>query len=123
MAEFLTGGCYCGGVRYRLEPPLRDVIGCHCSQCRKTSGHFVAMTSVPESQFTLVADETLTWFRSSETARRGFCNRCGGNLFFKPESEARISVAAGTIDGKTGVKMTQHIHLDGQGDYYDLSGD
>lgn len=121
MPDYLTGGCCCGGVRYRLEAPFRDVLGCHCSQCRKTSGHFVAMTSVPDTQFTLESGETLTWYKSSESARRGFCARCGGNLFFKPVDESRISVAAGTIDGDTGLRMTRHLYPEMHGDYYELN--
>ena len=38
------GGCLCGAVRYEIRGPLRGVIACHCSQCRRTSGHYVAMT-------------------------------------------------------------------------------
>jgi len=53
MSDTYTGGCLCGGVRYRATGPLRHVIACHCGQCRKTSGHFAAMTSVPLARFAL----------------------------------------------------------------------
>ena len=33
-----TGGCLCGAVRYEVDPPLRDVILCHCEMCRKAHG-------------------------------------------------------------------------------------
>jgi len=33
------GGCLCQAVRYEIHGPLRDVIACHCTQCRRTSGH------------------------------------------------------------------------------------
>ncbi len=42
-----TGSCLRGGVRCEIHGPLRDVVAYHCSQYRKTSGHIVAMTSVP----------------------------------------------------------------------------
>lgn len=123
MADQLTGGCYCGGVRYRLDGPRRDIIGCHCSQCRKTSGHFAAMTSVLKEKLTLLSDETLTWFQSSESVRRGFCNRCGGNLFFDPAEKPTISVTAGTLDLTTGLRMTRHIFVEDRSDYYDIPAD
>ncbi len=41
-----TGGCLCGQVTYKINGPLRPVIACHCKQCRKSSGHHVAATSV-----------------------------------------------------------------------------
>lgn len=120
MTKSVTGGCLCGGVRYTLEGPLPDVVACHCTQCRKTTGHFLASTTVDMDHFTLDTDETLSWFNSSEMARRGFCSRCGSNLFWDPLKEDRISISAGTIDGKTGLKIESHIFTDTAGDYYEL---
>lgn len=123
MSEVHTGGCLCGGVRYRATGPLRPVVACHCIQCRKTSGHHAAMTSVPNDRFAIEADETLVWYDSSESARRGFCNRCGGNLFWDPAGEERISITAGTLDGATGLAIERHIYTAFAGDYYALPED
>lgn len=120
MADIHTGGCLCGGVRYKATGPLRSVIACHCTQCRKTSGHHTAMTSVPRANLILESDETLVWFKSSDVARRGFCGRCGGNLFWEPVGEDRVSIAAGTLDGPTGLTIESHIYTEDAGDYYDL---
>lgn len=38
MTQTLTGGCLCGAVRYSISAPLKNVIACHCSHCRKISG-------------------------------------------------------------------------------------
>jgi hypothetical protein len=120
--ESSTGGCLCGGVRYVVRGKLRDVIGCHCSQCRRTSGHYVAATSVPVDHFSLTSSQTLRWYSSSERAQRGFCGRCGGNLFWKPldETPARISIMAGTLDAPTHLRMRQHIFVGDKSDYYSL---
>ena len=120
MTDTHSGGCLCGGVRYRATGPLRPVVACHCVQCRKTSGHHAAMTSVPRADLALEADETLVWFESSGIARRGFCRRCGGNLFWEPVAEDRVSIAAGTLDGATGLAIERHIFTDFAGDYYDV---
>ena len=112
------GGCLCGAVRYEASGPLRDVVACHCSQCRKTSGHFAAMTSVPLARFYLVRTEGLAWYQSSDRAKRGFCRKCGGNLFWKPEGEDRISITGGSFDGPLGVETSLHIYCGSKGDYY-----
>lgn len=113
-----TGSCLCGGVQYTAAGPLDDVIACHCVQCQKTSGFHVAMTRLPIANFRLDKAETLTWYRSSETAERGFCGRCGGNLFWKPTGEDVISITAGTLDGPTGLKLRENIYTEFAGDYY-----
>ena len=117
------GGCLCGGVRYRVRGPLRDVIACHCSQCRRTSGHYVAATSAAVEDLVLESAATLAWYRSSAQAERGFCSRCGGNLFWRPEpaGEPRISIMAGTLDVPTGLRTLEHIFVADKSDYYELS--
>jgi hypothetical protein len=39
------GGCLCGGVRYEVTGPLRDVVVCHCSRCLRTHGHAAAYSA------------------------------------------------------------------------------
>jgi hypothetical protein len=113
-----TGGCLCGAVRYSVRGALRAVIACHCSQCRRTSGHYSAMTSVPTADLVLTSSATLAWYRSSPSAERGFCRVCGGNLFWKPDGENRTSITAGTLDLPTGLELTEHIFVDNKSDYY-----
>ena len=120
MTDVHTGGCLCGGVRYRATGPLRPVIACHCTQCRKTSGHFAAMTSVPLDRFALESGRDPGLVPLLETARRGFCNRCGGNLFWEPAGEGRVSITAGTLDGATGLAIERHIYTEDAATYYDL---
>ncbi len=114
----VQGSCLCGAVAFEAAGPLRDVVACHCTQCRKTSGHFWAATSVPMERFDLTRDEGLAWFRSSPQAERGHCRRCGSTLFWKHDAEDRISIGAGAIDGPTGLTTAKHIFMDDAGDYY-----
>jgi len=115
-----SGGCLCGGVRYEVRGPLRQVSTCHCSQCRRTTGHFYAATSARRQDFVLVGDATLKWFQSSERARRGFCAECGSTLFFDAHERDYVSILAGTLDKPTGLTTTVHIYVDDASDYYSL---
>lgn len=121
--QVTTGGCLCGGVRYAVRGTLRDVWTCHCSQCRRTSGHFVAATGAPSKHVTLTATDTLVWYTSSATAERGFCARCGGNLFWRRTTGDRqwLSIMAGTVDPPTHLKMSRHIFVADKSDYYELT--
>jgi len=116
----MKGGCLCGAVTYTIDGPLRPVVSCHCAQCRKTSGHYVAATSAARDQITIVGQ--VQWYKSSETARRGFCPTCGSNLFWDGAG-ANMSIHAGTLDGATGLQTRGHIYVADKGDYYEISGD
>lgn len=117
------GGCLCGAVRFVATGPLRPVFLCHCTQCRAWAGHAWAATSVPHDRFRLTSDDGLAWFRSSGTARRGFCGTCGARLFWQPDGEARISFAAGALDDPPDdLAVSAQWHAADAGDWYALSG-
>jgi hypothetical protein len=119
-AQRHTGGCLCGGVRYEITGPLRDVIVCHCAMCRKAHGHVGAYTAAPKSALRMVESRVLRWYRSSDRARRGFCCECGGTLFWEAHDRDTISVAAGSLDAPTGLATTLQIHVTSAGDYYPI---
>ncbi|RVU38504.1 GFA family protein [Hwanghaeella grinnelliae] len=114
------GSCLCGGVQYTAVGPLDDVVACHCRQCQKTSGFHVAMTRLPLKNLRLDKYETLNWYRSSNEAERGFCTRCGGNVFWKPTGKDSVSITAGTLDQPTGLKLRDNIYTEFAGDYYEI---
>ncbi len=113
-----SGSCLCGQVRYEVTGGMRPVIACHCAQCRKTSGHYVAATSAPRDAIRIIGD--VTWYASSATARRGFCAICGSSLFWDGPG-ANLSIMAGTLDGETDLRLAGHIFAADKGDYYDIN--
>ena len=119
----VNGSCACGGLKFILKGDLRDVVLCHCSQCRKTSGHYWAATQVYNDDLILVAETTLKWYRSSDIARRGFCSGCGASLFYERYGEGRTAVAAGTLDGPLDLKIMRNIYVASKGDYYSIADD
>jgi len=115
-----TGGCLCGAVRYETRGALRDVIACHCSQCRRTSGHYFAATAVVNENLTLTEDRGLKWFQSSDNARRGFCSECGSSGFWEVQGKGRTSICAGTLDNANDIKLAGHIFIEDKGAYYEI---
>jgi len=113
-----SGSCLCGAVRFTASGPLGNVSYCHCSQCRKTSGHFVAAVDCIPADLQLLEDKGLRWFRSSAIAQRGFCEYCGSSLFWRPEHGRHVSIMAGTLDVPTGLQADEHIFVDDASDYY-----
>lgn len=94
------------------------MIACHCVQCRKTFGHYVAATSAERGDVSIKGD--VTWYQSSDEARRGFCGICGSSLFWDGPG-INLSIHAGTLDAPTGLALTAHIFCADKGDYYELA--
>jgi hypothetical protein len=120
IMEVHAGRCLCGAIQYEVRGPLRAITACHCSQCRRTSGHHAAMTSAPTAAIALTTSESLRWYRSSETAERGFCGICGSNLFWRTIGGDTTSITAGTLDLPTGLKIAEHIFVRDKSDYYSI---
>ena len=121
-----TGGCLCGAVRYEVRGPLRDVLICHCVECRRWHGHVAACTAARREHLVMVQERGLRWIdspRSDAGARRGFCGECGSSLFWDPPRRPTISIAAGTLDGPTDLRVAGHWFVDQMGDYYELPDD
>jgi hypothetical protein len=110
----------CGGVRYEIKGKLRDIITCHCEQCRRSSGHFVAATACRRENFKLVRQDSLSWYSAVQGYRRGFCNVCGSSLFFEETGGQRVSIAAGSLDAPQGLTIAAQIFTAEAGDYYTL---
>jgi hypothetical protein len=94
---------------------------CHCSLCRKQSGHYFASTDVPKAAVAIRGEDKLAWFQSSAKARRGFCATCGSSLFWDPLFRDWIGVAMGAFDGDTGTSLHLHIFTADKGDYYEIA--
>jgi len=108
-------------VSFEARGPLEPPDACHCSQCRRQSGHVWASTTVPRGALTIRGEDRLTWYRSSEAVRRGFCSTCGSVLFWDPIEKDAIGVAMGAFDPPTGTRLAGHIFVADKGDYYDIA--
>ncbi|MEJ0022490.1 MAG: GFA family protein [Alphaproteobacteria bacterium] len=115
------GSCLCGAVTFTVDGPLKGPDACHCTQCRKSSGHYFASTDVPRGALTVRGEEKITWYRSSEKVRRGFCAACGSNLFWDPIGRDVIGIAMGAFDKPTDTRLAIHIFVADKGDYYDIA--
>lgn len=114
-----TGSCLCGAVTYETHAPAGAPAACHCSQCRKVSGHVWASSYVPDGKITMTGD--VRWYQSSPKAKRGFCATCGSALFWKHQDEDFTCFSTGSIDGPTGLELRGHIFTADKGDYYTIS--
>jgi hypothetical protein len=117
------GSCLCGSIKFKISGKIGIGEMCHCTQCRKWTGHVLASTEVPRDAISIEGEENIKWYHSSKKVRRGFCSQCGSPLFFDPidkEKHNWISVSLGAFATPTDTTIELHIFTAEKGDYYEI---
>jgi len=118
MSE-IEGHCLCGGVTVRLPSPTYDVGVCHCDRCRRWgSGPWMSL-QVPGA---VVSGETLTVYRSSAFAERGFCRTCGTHIFHRPQDGPELAISSGLFPPE-GLHIAREIFSDAKPPFYRFVAD
>lgn len=120
MGEDHTGACLCGAVKFRVNGPMREIVFCHCGQCRRQTGLYYASTNAAEADLSIDGADNITWYESSELGRRGFCRNCGSALFWKYDGQDYISIQAGSLDMPSRLTPGYHIFCADKGDFYEI---
>jgi hypothetical protein len=118
-----SGRCICGAVAFEFAGTLRDVVLCHCTECRRWAGHAWPATAAPFDELEFSEHRGLRWIDSPDSqhdARRGFCGECGSSLFWQVPGKRGVSIAAGCLDEPTGITTVKQIWTDSAGDYYEI---
>jgi hypothetical protein len=99
MEPVMTGGCYCGKVRYRTRGTVKFSGNCHCKNCRRAAGaQAVAWISVPKSSFAWTKGKPKR-YRTPTKAWRTFCKDCGTSLTYESAKRtADIDITTGSLD-------------------------
>lgn len=109
------GGCLCGSVRYVVRGALREILVCHCVECRRWAGRAWAATAARQADLEILEPDAVKWLlspRSEHGAERGFCGRCGSSLFWRVPGAERVSLAAGTLEDASGLHVAAHIWVE-----------
>ena len=108
----LSGRCRCGAVRYSCGTPATTATLCHCESCRRTAGaHVVAWLTTAARDFTLTAGSPVE-YRSSPSARRSFCGRCGTPLSYRHDSRPdEVDVQLATLDEAAVFAPVDHVWM------------
>ena len=101
MSFKLTGGCFCGQVRYLITAPAGYTHHCHCSNCRRIHGAaFVTYSMFPRASFRWESGvDDLGAFSTSRGVSRRFCRNCGTHVAGEMEAFPNvISISTATLD-------------------------
>lgn len=117
------GGCLCGAVRFEISGPIRDIVCCHCSQCRKAQGSaFATNGNVRSEEFRLLTgEESLTGFAATPGQTKYFCKRCGSPIMSRSvSSPGHVRVRLGTIETPIRERPSAHIFVGSKADWEDI---
>ncbi len=120
----LTGGCFCGQIRYEITAPLVGARSCHCSKCRKVfSGAGSAYAEVQPGSFAWTSGgEKLTEYSTMPGWALGFCGTCGSSLCGLHDGSVH-GVTLGSVDGDPGVQIGMHLFVGSKAPWDHIGGD
>jgi hypothetical protein len=122
----LKGQCNCGQVAFEINAEVRDVYVCHCSICRKWTGHGgVAVVVVEKTALNWLRgrENIRIWIKPNADWQSSFCATCGSALPVSND-EARVAVPAGLLDDPDGqLKVAAHIWVGSRASWDEIGDD
>ena len=98
----LTGRCYCGDIRYKVEGDAVFRVQCHCRECQYLSGGGPNFTlGMPEQGFAYTQGKPSQFTRTDidNAVTREFCPRCGTQILSRvPVLPQVVLLKVGTLD-------------------------
>lgn len=118
-ANTQTGECMCGAVGFSARVDKPSVVACHCDMCRRwSSGPFMAVNC---REVTFTGEDNVSRIRSSDWAERGFCSKCGSNLFYHIVGKDDYQIAAGLFDDQSTLRLSLQVFSDAKPGFYDFA--
>ena len=116
-----TGKCLCGAVTFSAEGVEPHVHACHCDMCRAWCGGPLLAASAASLQFD--GAEHVVRYDSSEWGARGFCGRCGSNLFYHLKPADQYIISLGAFDDERAFELAGEIFVDRKPAAYAFAGE
>ena len=120
--ETLSGHCLCGAVTVEAVPTRPHVEACHCDMCRRWGG--IAFMGIQcGGDVTFTGEDNIARYKSSDWAERGFCTKCGSNLFYHILEGSDYQIAAGLIDDQSRLRMSLQVFTDFKPEFYGFANE
>ena len=120
------GGCLCGAVGFEIHGPIRNIVFCHCSQCRKVQGSAFATNGiVAADDFRIVqGDDALHVFEEAAGQGKYFCRHCASPVISKNASfPGQVRVRLGTIESDIEERPGAHIFVSSKANWDEIPDD
>ncbi|MEC7816644.1 MAG: GFA family protein [Pseudomonadota bacterium] len=122
----ITGQCLCGEVQFQYDGPLGPVALCHCSQCRRSHGSaFSASAPAQAVRFQYVSGQSeVAEYESSPGKYRGFCGRCGSQLYSRVDAIPGIlRLRIGAFNEPIDTQPSRHVYVGSKAAWFEITDD
>ena len=119
------GSCLCGTIKFTLSADIKDIVYCHCSQCRKAQGSaFATNANVEQDSFNFISGEdNLSAYDYSEEQTKFFCKTCGSPIMSKNTNNPdTVRIRLGTIESDITERPSAHIFVSSKANWEEISG-
>ncbi|HEY9050259.1 MAG TPA: GFA family protein [Gammaproteobacteria bacterium] len=120
------GSCLCGAVKFEITGSIRNIVYCHCSQCRKAQGSAFATNGIVANEYfqLLTGEDKLTGYESTPGQTKYFCKICGSPIISKTETKPdQVRIRLGTIEDDISERPLAHIFATSKANWEDICGD
>lgn len=117
MAEnqIMTGGCFCGNIRYHISDEVIKRGVCHCRSCQHLTGGSSWPFIVVKSECLNISGDLKEFTRKGANGQvhLGLCPNCGSTLFARPEIWPHIrTVSASSLDNIESFLPDMHVWIE-----------
>ena len=119
--ESANGRCLCGAVIFAAQEVETHFHTCHCDMCRNWSGGPLLAAKAKSVRFG--GEENIRRFSSSDWAERGFCSRCGSNLFYHLKGGEGYVLCLGAFADESAFELAGEIYVDKKPPGYSFAGE
>ncbi len=121
----LTGGCYCGDIRYEISKGPSDFYSCYCRDCQYfTGGSPNSAMYLLKHNFTMTKGKPGSYTSKSDAGtriKRFFCGNCRTPLYGESELFPNsIVIKVGSLDDPSVFKPTMNVWVSSAQDWHYL---
>ena len=118
------GKCLCGEVKIKIVGEISDIIHCHCSLCRKSSGTAFATNGFINSTDLEITSgkNSLSTFSFKPGRNRHFCSNCGSPVYSSNEQDpACYRIRLGILDSDIVERPISHNFVSSKANWENLN--
>ena len=124
MTDRLSGGCFCGAVRFDVDGPEKFACFCHCHSCQHAAGAPVVAWATYARDAFRVTDGKLHTCSSSPGVTRGICSDCGTSISYEHvDRPGEIDLTLNSLDDPSAPVLKAHIWVEDKAPWFEIGDD